>query len=95
MDRGLTHFISIKGLILFLVTAVGIYTQIFVPLLKKKYFSEGLACTLLVFLTKSETFQNEESMSDFTKEGGIKTSVTVNTDPTSIVLVNFFFRDFT
>jgi hypothetical protein len=64
-------------------------------LCSKKYFSEGLAYTLPVFLAKSETFQNEESMSDFTKKGGIKTSVTVNTNtntnPTSIVLVNFFF----
>jgi hypothetical protein len=41
---------------------------------------------LPVFLTISETLQNE----DFTKKGGIKTSVTVNTHPTSIILVNFF-----
>ena len=69
---------------------VGSYTQIFVLLFEKKHFSEGFACTLPVFLTKSETLQNEDSMSDFTKEGSIKTSGTVNTDPISIVSVNFF-----
>jgi hypothetical protein len=45
---------------------------------------------LPVFLTKRETFQNEDLMSDFTKEGGIKTSVTVNRDLISIVLANLF-----
>ena len=77
MGRGLTHLISIKGL-----NSVSCYSgrQMYtcVPLFETM-FLDGLACRLPVFLTMGETFQNGSLMLDFTKEGGIETSVAVNT----------------
>jgi len=42
-------------------------------------FLDGLASRLPVFLTKGGTFQNGSQMLDYRKEGGIETSVAVNT----------------
>jgi hypothetical protein len=50
--------------------------------------SYRLHCRLAVFMTKEETFWNEDSNIGLYKRGSSETSRVVNTQPNSIVLIS-------